>query len=251
MISLFASVVSTIIIAKHSDTLYPDWKARERSVSRRKSSRRDSESDSLKEKRSNRRDSESDSLKEKRMELSKRADSLGNRITKSQFFSNTCQNIFEKMDVDKSGELEKIEVYTGVLVLYTMIIAYVPIATPPPREDVDALFDEADADHSGFLNAQEFQDVATILCCEVTARLVKQMLFYLAFLPFLVSVLVSVLDAFITAPSFIPGFVVTVVMKIRQPVMIGLCGALLLPMIASKLFPPRSHHHHYKKKKIA
>ena len=207
-----------------------------------KSSRRDSE-------KSSRRDSESDVMKAQRDELSKRAESLGNKITKSKFFTKTCQDIFKKIDVDNSGELEKIEVYTGVLVLYTMIIAYVPIATPPPREEVDALFDEADADNSGLLNAQEFQNVATILCCEVTSRLIKQMLFYLAFLPFLVSILITALDEFITAPSFVPGTVVTVVMKIRQPAMVGICGALILPMIASRLFPSRRRHILSRKKK--
>ena len=228
--------------SKHSGTLYPDWKGQ----TTRKPIRRRESKDSEK---SNRRDSESDVVKAQRDELSKRAESLGNRITKSKFFTKTCQDIFKKMDVDNSGELEKIEVYTGVLVLYTIIIAYVPIATPPPREEVDALFDEADADNSGLLNAQEFQDVATILCCEVTSRLIKQMLFYLAFLPFLVSILITAFDGFITAPSFIPETVVTVVMKIRQPALVGICGALILPMIASRLFPSRRRHILSKKNK--
>ena len=147
------------------------------------------------------------------------------------FQHENVSRYFQKIDVDNSGELEKIEVYTGVLVLYTMIIAYVPIATPPKRGGRLHRFDEADADNSGLLNAQEFQNVATILCCEVTSRLIKQMLFYLAFLPFLVSTLITALDEFITAPSFVPGTVVTVVMKIRQPAMVGICGALILLMI--------------------
>jgi hypothetical protein len=207
--------------------LCPDWKAEQKQTTpRRKSSNRDLESKEI---------------KTKREELARRAKLLGNRITRTKFFSKTCKDIFEKIDVDNSGELEKIEVYTGVLVLYTLLIAYIPIATPPPREEVDALFDEADADNSGLLNLKEFEHVATILCCEVTSRLIKQMLFYLAFLPFLVSSIVSVLDNFVVAPSFIPTVVVTIALKIRQPALIGICGALILPLIASKLFPSRRH----------
>ena len=109
-------------IQTFTGTLYPDWKGQKRKVIRRKESEKSSRRDSEK---SSRRDSESDVMKAQRDELSKRAESLGNRITKSKFFTKTCQDIFKKIDVDNSGELEKIEVYTGVLVLYTMIIAYV------------------------------------------------------------------------------------------------------------------------------
>ena len=52
--------------------------------------------------------------------------------------------------MDKSGQLSELEVYCGVLMLYTKIVAYCPTAVPPSKEVVDEMVKDLDANNSGY-----------------------------------------------------------------------------------------------------
>lgn len=65
-------------------------------------------------------------------------------------FQKMVHSTFEAMDMDKSGQLSELEVYCGVLMLYTKIVAYCPTAVPPSKEVVDEMVKDLDANNSGY-----------------------------------------------------------------------------------------------------
>ena len=86
-------------------------------------------------------------------------------------FQKMVHSTFEAMDIDKSGQLSELEVYCGVLMLYTKIVAYCPTAVPPSKEVVDEMVKDLDANNSGSIDEEEFKVMATVCAATSTAPL--------------------------------------------------------------------------------
>eukprot|EP00939_MAST-03C_sp_MAST-3C-sp1_P000374 g374.t1 len=176
---------------------------------------------------------------------------MSTRITRTKWFKSLCRSIFEDVDVDDSGSIDPTEVYLGVLLLYTKIIPYVTIATPPSRERVMELFKECDEDRSGYLDHEEFEQMATILCWNLTHRMAKQMAFYFAFGPLVALTIVSLLDSYFERWHFFPEWIVDTawfgtvewvidgLVDIRQPVITSIAAAFLCPLVLAYLMDGR------------
>mmetsp|Transcript_21521 Transcript_21521/g.26624 ORF Transcript_21521/g.26624 Transcript_21521/m.26624 type:complete len:215 (-) Transcript_21521:32-676(-) len=83
---------------------------------------------------------------------------------------------FDVVDTDKSGDVDKKELYAGLLLIHINLATYAgPAACKPmTREMVDEVFDKMDVDSSGTLNRGEFQEVMMILCSQIFSRVIMQ-----------------------------------------------------------------------------
>mmetsp|Transcript_21944 Transcript_21944/g.38569 ORF Transcript_21944/g.38569 Transcript_21944/m.38569 type:complete len:241 (-) Transcript_21944:11-733(-) len=107
------------------------------------------------------------------------------RFTKSKRFQEWVRNVFEAVDLDKSGALGVQEAYIAVLQLYVQIAGVCKGAKPPPWEHVEELFDSCVAPGRDELNVTEFQGFCEILCSEIASRVAVQMFLQSAVAPLL------------------------------------------------------------------
>ncbi|CAB9500308.1 expressed unknown protein [Seminavis robusta] len=106
----------------------------------------------------------------------------GNMFTRSKMFKSMVKWAFSICDDDKSGEIGKDELYTGVLLVHLYIAKYAGAAAcfPATRATVDKLFDASDADNSGSIDEQEFATILVVTCGSIFSRV----LLYFALLLF-------------------------------------------------------------------
>jgi hypothetical protein len=98
----------------------------------------------------------------------------GNWLTRSKAFANLTKWAFDQIDDDGSGQVDKKELYTGLLIIHLELAKYVGAAAcrPMPRSQVYELFDKLDADHSGTLSKEEFASVMVIMCSQLLTRVI-------------------------------------------------------------------------------
>ena len=92
-------------------------------------------------------------------------------------FDAACKSAFAATDVDKSGRIEKEELYSGVLELYLLLHAYGIMCYAPKRAIVDQLYDDADSDLSGGLDYLEFNQILAVLSEQTLGRAMTQLAF--------------------------------------------------------------------------
>jgi hypothetical protein len=95
-------------------------------------------------------------------------------LKKTPPFQRLCRSAFAIVDSDKSGQVDKQELYTGLLLVHLRLAAYVGPAAcrPVTRDQADTLFDLMDVDHSGTISEQEFGEVMIVLCSSIVSRVV-------------------------------------------------------------------------------
>ena len=98
-------------------------------------------------------------------------------ITKTKRFQDLVKWSFEVIDVDKSGRIDKTELYSGLVLIHLQLAAYVGPAAcrPASRERVDAMFDILDEDNNGSLEMKEFEVVMSMLCSNILTRVIMQL----------------------------------------------------------------------------
>lgn len=100
-------------------------------------------------------------------ELTSAQDKHLNFFTRSKWFRRMCSSTFTAMDMDGSGSLDVVEVYCGVLLLYTKVKGVCASATPPPKEEVARMLEDVDRDSNGGIQQAEFHNLASRLCQQV------------------------------------------------------------------------------------
>jgi len=107
----------------------------------------------------------------------KRAQKFPSFFSKSERFQKLVSWTFEAIDVDKSGSVDKTELYSGLILIHLKLAAYVGPAAcrPASRAYVEEIFDILDHDNSGFLDENEFGVVITMLCSQILTRVLLQL----------------------------------------------------------------------------
>ena len=114
------------------------------------------------------------------------AQSKLNSFTGSPRFKAKLKKIFNTVDMDNSGGVDKKEAYSMVLLLYLYVAQYTRISfkTVPTVDEVMKLYDKIDTDSNGSLTFEEFESMAIILLEEVSTRVSTQMFCQLLIAPF-------------------------------------------------------------------
>lgn len=98
-------------------------------------------------------------------------------------------------DRNKSGHLNKTELYAGLILVHLNLAKYAGPAAcyPPTRETVDQLFDAADRDKSGGIDGEEFDRIMIILCSGITFRMATYYLILIFMAPNLIAWILDLL----------------------------------------------------------
>lgn len=113
--------------------------------------------------------------------------SSGSRLTRTRMFQKAIDSAFNKIDVDKSGDVTLEELYAGLLLIHLSMASYIGASAcrPATKEYVTEIFMLLDADHSGKLTKEEFGAVAKILYSQVLTRIAIQWTLTLMIVPFI------------------------------------------------------------------
>lgn len=114
-------------------------------------------------------------------------------FTRSVRFQKMVDNVFVSIDTDNSGEVDKKELYAGLILIHLQLAAYVGPAAcrPATKEYVEEIFDLLDVDESGQLNREEFGTVMALLVSQITTRVFMYLVFPLAIIPFAAEFLIG------------------------------------------------------------
>jgi len=106
-------------------------------------------------------------------------------LSRSKRFQEMVDNVFVSIDTDGSGEIDKKELYAGLILIHLRLAAYVGPAAcrPATKEYVEEIFDLLDTDGSGQLSREEFGTVMAVLLSQITSRIVLYMIFPLVVIP--------------------------------------------------------------------
>ena len=109
----------------------------------------------------------------------------GNIWTRSKNFKKLTDWAFKTIDADGSGQVDKKELYTGLLMIHLKLATYAGPAAcrPATREYCEKIFDEMDVDKSGELDRGEFEEVMQIVCAQVFTRVSIQWTMTLMIVP--------------------------------------------------------------------
>ena len=166
-------------------------------------------------------------------------------FTSSALFIGMVDSAFLAIDLDNSGELDQLEVYCGVLLLYTKIIAYCPTARPPTKQAVSQMVSDLDLNRTRgvpTIDKTEFESLATLLCRQVASRLSVELAFALVIGPLLASVLLMAVDAVLPGgvlgllvPALLPAWLHGMVDGMRTTVTVALVLAFAVPRLLSRV----------------
>jgi len=135
-------------------------------------------------------------------------------FTGSTFFQKMCDDVFESIDVDKSGKIDQGELYQGLLLIHLKLGLYFgPAACKPLSADrAQFIFNKLDANRDGSLDKDEFRNVLALLMGNVVTRIIFQFVCTLLIVPFAAAALVDFVEesngyihSFITE-SLMPAF---------------------------------------------
>ena len=109
----------------------------------------------------------------------------GNMWTRSKNFKKLTDWAFKTIDADGSGQVDKKELYTGLLMIHLKLATYAGPAAcrPATREYCEKIFDQMDVDKSGELDREEFTEVMQIVCAQVFTRVTIQWTMTLMIVP--------------------------------------------------------------------
>ena len=105
--------------------------------------------------------------------------------TRSKNFKKLTDWAFKTIDADGSGQVDKKELYTGLLMIHLKLATYAGPAAcrPATREYCEKIFDQMDVDKSGELDREEFTEVMQIVCAQVFTRVAIQWTMTLMIVP--------------------------------------------------------------------
>jgi hypothetical protein len=90
-----------------------------------------------------------------------------------KWLTNATKKAFEKTDIDRSGSIDRTELYTGVLEMYLQLLLRGIKVRPPTREGVLKIVDTIDTSRDN-LDMAEFEEVLSILLKQTLSRFCAQ-----------------------------------------------------------------------------
>lgn len=97
-------------------------------------------------------------------------------FTQTKYFKELVEESFESVDPNKTGFVDKKEVYAGLLLIHLNLSKYAGIAACKPAtcERVYSVFDEVDVDCVGTLTRTQFNEAISILSLQILQRVAIQ-----------------------------------------------------------------------------
>lgn len=116
--------------------------------------------------------------------------------TQTRTFKKLVKWAFGVCDRNKSGRINKTELYAGFLLVHLNLAKYAGPAAcyPPTREYIEELFDASDDDNSGDIDETEFSTIMVILCSQITSRIAAYYTILILLVPYLISWTLDALD---------------------------------------------------------
>ena len=116
--------------------------------------------------------------------------------TRTKAFRKLTTWAFGVCDRNQSGEINKTELYAGLVLVHLNLAKYVGPAAcfPPSRDTVDKLFDASNDDNSGGIDENEFTQIMIVLCSEITGRITTYYTILILAVPYLVTATIHFLD---------------------------------------------------------
>mmetsp|Transcript_4304 Transcript_4304/g.9321 ORF Transcript_4304/g.9321 Transcript_4304/m.9321 type:complete len:239 (-) Transcript_4304:506-1222(-) len=95
-------------------------------------------------------------------------------LAKHRLFQAVVGKAFDFVDTDGTGDLDKSELYTGMLIVRLKIAKHAGSAAcyPPTRAQCDEYFDEADKNNTGTIDRSEFHTILEIVTINVLTQMV-------------------------------------------------------------------------------
>jgi hypothetical protein len=119
-------------------------------------------------------------------------------LATSKYFHKLVDWAFDAVDVDHSGQIDKKELYSGLILIHLKLASYLGPAAcrPASRKHVYEIFDMIDFDNSGKLNRAEFSTIMLLFLSQIMTRVSLHMLMAIIIIPFLSRYTVSALVYF-------------------------------------------------------
>jgi len=125
-----------------------------------------------------------------------------NWLTKTEWFKNTCHDVFVSVDIDNTKLVDTKELYAAVLLVYVYISRLVPGgAYPPTAQDVTDLM-HAVCPGKEEVGQDEFRSICICLLHNISQRLMFQVILAFLVCPMLGSLIVTVYCLIWTPSSF-------------------------------------------------
>lgn len=114
---------------------------------------------------------------------------------RSKTFQSLTKYAFEVCDSNGEGKITRSELYAALLLVHVKLAKFCgPAAcSPPSKEVVNQLFDASDDDQSGYIDEQEFTQIAIICCAQIASRIIVYLFALVFVVPYLSKILVRCL----------------------------------------------------------
>jgi len=115
-----------------------------------------------------------------------------NWFTQTDWFKNTCNDVFTSVDIDNTKLVDVKELYAAVLLVYVYISRLVPGgAYPPTAKDVTDLM-HAVCPGKTDVGPEEFQNICVCLMHNISQRLIFQVILAFLVCPLVASLIVTI-----------------------------------------------------------
>lgn len=116
----------------------------------------------------------------------------GSFLTRSSAFQRLSHWAYSVCDADRTGKINQDELYAGVLLVHVNLAKYAGAAAcyPPTRGVVNELFEAADADKSGTIDQEEFNDIVKMCSANIAGRILVYYSLLILLVPYLADVVV-------------------------------------------------------------
>ncbi|KAL7559313.1 hypothetical protein ACA910_002481 [Epithemia clementina (nom. ined.)] len=113
-------------------------------------------------------------------------------LTRAKFFERLAHWAFTVCDGNGTGQVNKDELYAGLLLVHVNLAKYVGAAAcyPPRRPVVEALFNAFDVDHSGYISKDEFLHILQICSVDIASRIAVYFAILILLVPYLADALI-------------------------------------------------------------
>lgn len=159
-------------------------------------------------------------------------------FTGTSFFRKMCNDVFDSIDVDQSGEIDESELYQGLLLIHLKLGLYFgPAACKPISLDrTKFIFNKLDTNRDGTLDKGEFQSVLALLMGNVVSRIIFQFVCTLLIVPFVAhTILEKSLDGYVYVHGIATELFLPVFLE-YQPLLEVALGWDLITRFASTFF---------------
>jgi len=97
-------------------------------------------------------------------------------FTRTRYFKELVEESYENVDPNKTGFIDKKELYAGILLIHLNLSKYAGIAACKPAtcERVFSVFDDVDVDRAGTLTKTQFNEAISILSLQILQRVAIQ-----------------------------------------------------------------------------